>query len=1058
MDAARPLEPDELFEHAEFLKNLARRLLRDEHLAEDVAQETLVAALTHPPRERGALQAWLARTARNLALNRRTAAARRERHEQAASRPEPVDAEGQALERLELQRTVFTQVLALDEAKRAALFLRYHEGLEPAEIAARLGVPVKTVKTRLARGLEELRGRLERRFGAEDGVDRRAYALALATLARGPGLVTATATLLAGGLVMKTMLVVAASGLAWLAWTETRTAPETREELARRQEPVVPALPVETSAPAPAERVAQLPAAPVPAPMPSDASYVLTGTVRRRGDGAALAGVAIEAILFAPRMERVTTTTGAGGRYRIECNAPATVTSVSAKATATTTASEQTVGKRPRLGQELVADVWVTAGARLFARVVDERGDPVAGARVRAWCTDRFDPARPEDRGAISAADGSFTLEHLGEEFVLYAEKPGLACRHGLRGRLTPGVDVADLEVVMGAAAWLRGHVVDERGRPIAGAELLSQPHMGTSERDVTSVLGVQRFDAHEVRATSDASGRFELGPVARQTWNARVNHPDFLETFASLDPEIQDNVVEMCAGNALTGLVRDAGGRPIAGAEVSARTSQGGERRASTGADGRFVVTPLATGDDGFVFVSAEGYALFALQSVAVGPTAPRFVELVLEPETPLSGRVVDAEGQPIADALVRAEGERELVYTDVDFGERPTWEWKAGLDEVRADAAGFFRFARLYPGEFKLFASPPDAPELVAEQRVRSGREDVELRIDRAALERVVFAGTVRDARTREPLPAFRVTLRHAETDGSWRGRSHDFESEPESEAAGRFRLAGHAPGRYEVRVTAPGYAGWNAPKAELGEGEQRFDARLWPACAPTFRVVDERGRPVGARLEFHDLEGRILLVDYGTFTQNSVDVAGAEGALVPGLPTCVVRVTASAHGLEERTIDVDLSVPPLEAIELVLPGDPLARPVPLSLALLETSVPELEGVGDEERLREAYLAGRVQPLARAAELEFLDAEGRLVARTRLEPAGGTMFRATTTLGDESRAETSEGPQMRLDLPLRATLAVLRAPGCVEHRLELALDPGRGAHLLCVLLLEAR
>src|SRR6185436_4289861 len=205
---AQPFSPAELFEHAAFLKRLARGLLGDEHLAEDVAQEAMVAALEHPPEERGALRTWLARTARNLALNRLTSAGRRELREERAARPERIDPDVEANERLELERTVFEQVLALDEAKRTALFLRYHEGLEPVAIAERLGVPVKTVKTRLARGLAELRERLERRHGG----DRRAYVLALVKLAEGPGLGT-TATVIGGGLVMK-LAISAALGVA----------------------------------------------------------------------------------------------------------------------------------------------------------------------------------------------------------------------------------------------------------------------------------------------------------------------------------------------------------------------------------------------------------------------------------------------------------------------------------------------------------------------------------------------------------------------------------------------------------------------------------------------------------------------------------------------------------------------------------------------------------------------------------------------------------------------------------------------------------------------------
>src|SRR5688572_10063006 len=233
MSDARPFAPEELSEHFDFLMRLARGLLGDEHLAEDVAQEALAAALEHPPREPGALRAWLARTARNLALNRRTSAVRRTQREEAAARPEATDAQGEALERLELQRVVFEQVLALDEPKRAALFLRYHENLEPVAIAARLGVPVKTVKTRLARGLAELRERLEPRFG-----DRRALGLALLRLAEAPALGIA-AKLAAGGLAMKWLLGLAAAVALWWTWQGTRQERGEPRELARSGETVL---------------------------------------------------------------------------------------------------------------------------------------------------------------------------------------------------------------------------------------------------------------------------------------------------------------------------------------------------------------------------------------------------------------------------------------------------------------------------------------------------------------------------------------------------------------------------------------------------------------------------------------------------------------------------------------------------------------------------------------------------------------------------------------------------------------------------------------------------
>ena len=60
---------DELPRHAAFLRALARGILDDEHLSEDVVQQVFVQALLDPPSERGALRAWLTRVTRRLALN-----------------------------------------------------------------------------------------------------------------------------------------------------------------------------------------------------------------------------------------------------------------------------------------------------------------------------------------------------------------------------------------------------------------------------------------------------------------------------------------------------------------------------------------------------------------------------------------------------------------------------------------------------------------------------------------------------------------------------------------------------------------------------------------------------------------------------------------------------------------------------------------------------------------------------------------------------------------------------------------------------------------------------
>ena len=70
MESGRPWLEEELLAQSDWVRALARSLVRDEGAAEDLFQDTWVAALRSPPSERGALRGWLARVTRHLAWKR----------------------------------------------------------------------------------------------------------------------------------------------------------------------------------------------------------------------------------------------------------------------------------------------------------------------------------------------------------------------------------------------------------------------------------------------------------------------------------------------------------------------------------------------------------------------------------------------------------------------------------------------------------------------------------------------------------------------------------------------------------------------------------------------------------------------------------------------------------------------------------------------------------------------------------------------------------------------------------------------------------------------------
>lgn len=160
---------ERLIRDSRWMRGLARRLVRDADVADDVVQDALVVAIEDRARVRGGLSNFVAGVIKRIASGARRADERRARRE--AATPPSGSGDGDVAElaaRLEAQREVAAFLLALDEPYRATLLLRYVEDVKPSAIASRQGVPVATVNSRLARGLASLRQRLDRAHGGSE--------------------------------------------------------------------------------------------------------------------------------------------------------------------------------------------------------------------------------------------------------------------------------------------------------------------------------------------------------------------------------------------------------------------------------------------------------------------------------------------------------------------------------------------------------------------------------------------------------------------------------------------------------------------------------------------------------------------------------------------------------------------------------------------------------------------------------------------------------------------------------------------------------------------------
>jgi RNA polymerase sigma factor (sigma-70 family) len=152
--------------HGAMVLRTCRAVLGDEHDAQDAFQATFL-ILVRRGRAlwvRDSLGPWLHRVAKNAALRARRGALRRLSAEQTRTlkwaRAER--AAGEAVGN-ELRCLLHEEIDRLPERYRVAVVLCDLEGGTYEEAARHLGCPVGTVKSRLARGRERLRGRLTRR-------------------------------------------------------------------------------------------------------------------------------------------------------------------------------------------------------------------------------------------------------------------------------------------------------------------------------------------------------------------------------------------------------------------------------------------------------------------------------------------------------------------------------------------------------------------------------------------------------------------------------------------------------------------------------------------------------------------------------------------------------------------------------------------------------------------------------------------------------------------------------------------------------------------------------
>jgi len=672
------LSPEMLIGQADFVGALSRSLLADPHAADDVAQETLLAALEAPPAEAGALRGWLARVARNFALQRGRGERRRTAREHGAARPERIPSTADVLERESARAAVVRAVLELDEPYRTAILLRFYEGRAPREIAELLELPIDTVHTRTKRALAMLRARLDREFGS-----RAAWAALLVPFTRFPLVPTAEGASAPSAPssfqrkpTMKLSLELAAVGLAlvggaayWLMPASDSRAGSTSVAEASASPAVSPAraeTPRSEPAPAAPRREALSTSAPLDAgtvtPTPPSVARATSGSLRLTltwSDDTPAADVQLSVVdVGRASYEALSGVSDANG--------VCTLTGLRAGKAWVTLDRKSHWDKADIVGgEETALALQLPRGFDVEGVVVDANQAPVAGAAV--WLGEPV-TGGPESyfRVATSAADGSFTLRSCRRNAMLWARADGQAPSWW---RMVDGAQGTSVSVTLdlgGAGASVTGRVLDPEGQPVEGAlvlvdgQLVGHAESGTAANGMAfKVMSLKHSHAGPTSTRTDADGRFAVAGVTPGTVPLGVLAPGFAAwrgSVAAAAGQNGDAEITLAAGFRLTGTVHDADDHPVAGRVwvYAAAGSLQLSPMVMTDADGSFEIDGLPPGAVRVVADSGEGEAWKSLTHQA---------------ETTLTGTV----GAELSwDVVLAAElTQVDIPYEDAPWGE---------------------------------------------------------------------------------------------------------------------------------------------------------------------------------------------------------------------------------------------------------------------------------------------------------------------------------------------------------------------------------------------------
>ena len=425
-----------------------------------------------------------------------------------------------------------------------------------------------------------------------------------------------------------------------------------------------------------------------------------------------------------------------------------------------------------RLVYEVSGNRWI------WGTVTDSESNPISGAKVRA-----YNLTHTESTFATSEPDGSYLIA-LNSDGPFYVSALHREFSGALHRNVMP--DTGPEYITMESYGGVQASVVDaSSGKPVQQFEV----------KEMVPVSESPDTMYHENwRLVNDPDGAFTLARLNRGAYTVHVRSNGYAnaEQRVHIYPGVDtpDVVIEMDPARRIAGSVVDDSGQPVVGARVFAGPLPSSFRQSTmrtqqpilTDAEGRFEIDDASTS---LQMVSAFHHAYAPIsQSVSGDLNA---IQIVLHEGGSLSG-IVTLDGAPSINAS---------VYALLNPESNPV-----SIARANTDDNGEFELSKIGPGLVVAYA------DLDLERPYGERNMSHTINVDNGKTTPVYFDFKIGDAGVEGLASLDGQPIADAVVVVSTGVMPHEYESTNiRSDAEGRYRIEGLAPGNYELKTFIPG-----------------------------------------------------------------------------------------------------------------------------------------------------------------------------------------------------------------------------------------------------------